>query len=342
MKEDASRLNRSLVKIGDDGPDDPVPGDLTFVTTLPSEPSPAPPDVRTADEAGSDAAMRRELARLREMLERNSDWIWEVDAQGRYTYASRHCVALLGREPEEVVGRTPFDFMPPDEAERVGQLFGAIAAERRPFAQLLNRNLRKDGSLVVLETSGVPLFDAEGVFCGYRGIDRDITEREAENERLRHMARHDDLTGLPNRMYLREHLTAALAAGRRPGVLSLDLDGFKPINDRLGHASGDRVLAEIGRRLAALAALHGLFAARPGGDEFVVATPDDPAAFAAMVRSVIAAPLAVGSETVRVSASLGAAGALGPEDTVDALLLRADRALYAAKSATGRSTVSDG
>ena len=113
--------------------------------------------------------MRRELTRLREMLEQNSDWIWEVDAQGRYTYASRQCVALLGREPEEVVGRTPFDFMPPDEAERIGRIFAAIAAERRPFAQLLNRNLRKDGRLVVLETSGVPLFGPDGALRGYRG-----------------------------------------------------------------------------------------------------------------------------------------------------------------------------
>ena len=92
-------------------------------------PFPTPP-AEPAD-ARSAEAMRREIARLREMLERNSDWIWEVDAQGRYTYASRHCVALLGREPEEVVGRTPFDFMPPDEAERIGRIFGAIAAEKR-------------------------------------------------------------------------------------------------------------------------------------------------------------------------------------------------------------------
>lgn len=295
-------------------------------------------------ETGTAEAMRRELARLREMLERNSDWIWEVDAQGRYTYASRHCVALLGREPEEVVGRTPFDFMPPDEAERVGRIFGAIAAERRPFAQLLNRNLRRDGSLVVLETSGIPLFAADGTFCGYRGIDRDVTEREMENERLRHVARHDDLTGLPNRMYLREHLAGRLAAGGALGVVSLDLDGFKPVNDRFGHAAGDRVLAEIGRRLAAIAARHGLFAARPGGDEFVLIVPDDPAALAETVRIAIAAPIAIGAETVRVRASLGTAR-LRPDDTVDALLARADRALYEAKEPGqrgGRAPVSGG
>lgn len=304
--------------------------------TLPPNRSAAPPPETAAEDTFAAEAMRRELARLREMLEQNSDWIWEVDAQGRYTYASRQCVALLGRQPEEVVGCTPFDFMPPDEAERIGRIFAAIAAERRPFAQLLNRNLRKDGRLVVLETSGVPLFGPEGELRGYRGIDRDVTEREAENERLRHVARHDDLTGLPNRMYLREHLAGRLSIGRRLGVLCLDLDGFKPVNDRLGHAAGDLVLTEIGRRLAELAMLQGLFAARPGGDEFVLIVPDGATVSIETVRAVIAAPIAVAAETVRVCASFGAARAAGPEDTVDALLARADRALYASKALAGK------
>lgn len=294
-----------------------------------------PSDAPRAEDSSD--AMRRELARLREMLELNSDWIWEVDAQGRYTYASRQCVALLGHEPEEVLGRTPFDFMPPEEAERVGRLFGAIASERRPFSQLLNRNLRKDGSLVVLETSGVPLFDEQGTFCGYRGIDRDVTEREAATERLRRAARHDDLTGLPNRMFLREHLAARLAASERPiGVLCLDLDDFKPVNDRLGHAAGDRVLAEIGRRLSELAARYGLFAARPGGDEFVLVGAMEPARLVPVIRSAITAPIAIGQDAVRVGTGIGTAR-VGGADTVDDVLGRADRALYDAKAEAKRA-----
>lgn len=116
-----------------------------------------------------------DLAHLRDLLDNNSDWIWEVDAQGRYTYCSAMVVALLGRPPEEVLGKTPFDFMPPAEAARVGQAFGAIVAAARPFSGLVNRNQRPDGSIVVLETSGVPLFDANGLLRGYRGIDRDIS-----------------------------------------------------------------------------------------------------------------------------------------------------------------------
>nr|WP_280174767.1 PAS domain-containing sensor histidine kinase [Azospirillum oryzae] len=121
--------------------------------------------------------MRRDRDRYRSLVEVTSDWVWEVDATGRYTYASPQCCTLLGFDPEEVVGRTPFDFMPADEAARVAGEFSAIVSEKRPFSGLVNINRRKDGSLVVLETSGVPLIAPTGELLGYRGVDRDITER---------------------------------------------------------------------------------------------------------------------------------------------------------------------
>jgi len=127
------------------------------------------------DTPGRLPALQDDLAHLRDLLDHNSDWIWEVDAQGRYTYCSAMVMALLGRPPEQVLGKTPFDFMPPAEAARVGQAFGAIVAAARPFSGLVNRNQQPDGTIVVLETSGIPLFDAEGKLRGYRGIDRDIS-----------------------------------------------------------------------------------------------------------------------------------------------------------------------
>ncbi|MFT4172049.1 MAG: diguanylate cyclase [Rhodocyclaceae bacterium] len=116
-----------------------------------------------------------DLERLREIIDLNSDWIWEVDDQGRYVYSSAKGESLLGRPTHEIIGKTPFDFMPPDEAERIGRAFGAIAAKCQPFSGLVNRNMRPDGTIVVLETSGVPLFWPTGEFKGYRGIDRDVT-----------------------------------------------------------------------------------------------------------------------------------------------------------------------
>ncbi|WP_039057305.1 sensor domain-containing diguanylate cyclase [Enterobacter sp. Bisph1] len=112
---------------------------------------------------------------LFELLHNNSDWVWEVDAQGRYTWTSDVVTELLGVPPEEVIGKTPFDFMPPGEAERVAGAFGAIVTEKRAFSGLVNRNQRADGSVVVLETSGIPLFDEQGELRGYRGIDRNIS-----------------------------------------------------------------------------------------------------------------------------------------------------------------------
>lgn len=117
----------------------------------------------------------QEVLRLRDIIAHNSDWLWEVDSQGRYTFCSEHSRQMLGFAPSEVLGKTPFDFMPAEEAARVGAIFAGIVAEQRPFAGLINRNLRSDGRLVVLETSGVPIFDGQGTFCGYRGIDRDVT-----------------------------------------------------------------------------------------------------------------------------------------------------------------------
>ena len=127
--------------------------------------------------------------RFRNLVEATSDWVWEVNAQAEYTYVSPKIRDLLGYEPQEVLGRTPFDLMPPAEAERVRQAFGAIAAGHAPFAMLVNTNRHKDGRAVVLETSGIPIFDAAGAFKGYRGIDRDVTHRVSSEERIRKLSR---------------------------------------------------------------------------------------------------------------------------------------------------------
>ncbi|GAG01199.1 unnamed protein product, partial [marine sediment metagenome] len=123
----------------------------------------------------AEEALRQSEDRFRSLVESTSDWIWEVDENGVYTYVSPRVRDILGYEPEEVIGKTPFDLMPPEEAARVGDAFGELAASREPLVALENTNLHKDGHLVVLETSGVPVFDADGTFRGYRGVDRDIT-----------------------------------------------------------------------------------------------------------------------------------------------------------------------
>jgi len=138
----------------------------------------------------SSVVLRRFLEdkkRFQDLIERTSDWIWEVDEEGRYTYASPRIRDLLGYEPEEVLHKTPFDLMRPEEAKRTREIFATVIARRGPLNSFENANLHKDGRLVVLETSGLPFFDSAGKFRGYRGIDRDITGRkkiEQDRERL--------------------------------------------------------------------------------------------------------------------------------------------------------------
>lgn len=131
------------------------------------------------------AAITASEQRYRDLVESSHDWIWEIDASGRYTYASPQVFEIFGYRPEEIIGKSPFDLMPPAEAERVGQLFAGILARRAPFRRLENVNLRKDGSTIVLATSGVPFFDEQGAFCGYRGMDQDITAQKLAEDKLR-------------------------------------------------------------------------------------------------------------------------------------------------------------
>lgn len=165
-------------------------------------------------------ALEQSEARFRDLIESSPDWVWEVDAQGIYTFASRKIVAQLGYTPEEAIGKTPFDFMPQEEARRVGAIFADIAANKLPFFGLENANLHKQGHEVVLETSGIPILDAEGRLLGYRGIDRDITQRKR------------------NEVALRKAKEAAEASSHAKSLFlsSMSHELRTPLNAILGHA----------------------------------------------------------------------------------------------------------
>jgi PAS domain S-box-containing protein len=133
----------------------------------------------------TEIALKKSEERFRNLTEITSDWIWEVDKNGFYTYVSPKIQDILGYDPEGIIGKTPFDLMPPAEANRVSKIFNSIVASRKTFDCLENLNLHKNGHPVVLETSGIPIFDVDGAFRGYRGIDRDITERKQVEVALR-------------------------------------------------------------------------------------------------------------------------------------------------------------
>jgi len=135
----------------------------------------------------AELSLAESQARYRDLVENTHDWIWEVDELARYTYVSPRVIDFLGYEPEEILGRTPFELMPAEEAERVSELFSKIAEAHLPFNAIENVNLHRDGRRVVLETSGTPIFGPDGEFKGYRGTDRNISERKQleQRERLR-------------------------------------------------------------------------------------------------------------------------------------------------------------
>lgn len=130
----------------------------------------------------AEEALQKSEERFRSLVETTSDWVWEVDRNGAYTYASPRVTDVLGYRPEEILGTTPFDLMSAEEAAPIKAEFQRIVASGRPFERLENRNRHKDGRMIVMETSGVPVFGENGMLVGYRGIDRDITEFKKSQE----------------------------------------------------------------------------------------------------------------------------------------------------------------
>ena len=127
--------------------------------------------------------LKQSEKRFRDVALSSADWIWEVDAQGKYTFVSEGSKRILGYKSKEVIGKSPFDFMSKAEAQRVGKIFQSIVAKKSPIVDLENWNVTKSGKKVLLLTNGVPVLDEKGILKGYRGVDKDITEqKEAEEE----------------------------------------------------------------------------------------------------------------------------------------------------------------
>jgi len=155
-----------------------------------------------AQRARTEEELRRSDDKFRGIVETMTDLIWEVDEDDRYAYVSPRALDLLGYSPEEVLGKRPWEFMAVEDAGKFKEAFDSVAGARKPFGLFENISIRKDGTLVVVETSALPVFDKEGVYAGYRGVHRNVTPRkEAEdalkksNERLENAQRIARLGG---------------------------------------------------------------------------------------------------------------------------------------------------
>ncbi len=133
----------------------------------------------------AEQALHESEERFRDMALISSDWLWETDSTGCYTYCSEQVKNVLGYEAGEILGKTVFELMCPDEAARAGKVVKKLVKARQPIVDLENWNISRDGTEVCLLTNSVPMYDREGVFVGYRGVDKDITERKRAEKSLR-------------------------------------------------------------------------------------------------------------------------------------------------------------
>jgi diguanylate cyclase (GGDEF)-like protein/PAS domain S-box-containing protein len=287
-------------------------------------------DVSAAIHAQSEVANARE--HLSAVLESTSDGCFSLDREWRITYVNSKGAAWLGRDRRDLLGKVIWDEFP----EAVGGPFHQTyyrAAARQEAASCESFYAPLNSWI---EARAYPSKDGLTVFFA------NITERKEAESRLVYQATHDSLTGLHNRFSCLRALDTALALDSMVGVLFIDLDHFKEVNDAHGHQSGDQALQEIGRRLAAFADAD-TTVARISGDEFVFvlanAREDAAVELAGAVLQRMAEPIAVDHLKVAVGASIGIALGEAGKHTPDELLNNADAAMYAAK-ANGRHTYS--
>ncbi|HYI62367.1 MAG TPA: sensor domain-containing diguanylate cyclase [Acidimicrobiales bacterium] len=280
---------------------------------------------------GSTVSAVRQHQRLATVVcDGTSDLIASFDLDGRIRSVNPACEAVLGYTPEQMVGQDRAAFMAPGPQDRPAPAPGSpeAAAPRRVERCFLHRR----GHEVWLELEVQPDLDAGLVYV----IGRDVSDRRRTEDELRHRADHDALTGAANRSRLLARLERELRGPRRLFLLYADLDGFKAVNDRHGHATGDAVLVEAVDRIRAVVRPADLVA-RLSGDELCVLLPapvseGDAHDTARDIAATIARPFLVGEDEIRVTASVGVAASL-PSDQPGDVLERADQAMYERKRA---------
>jgi diguanylate cyclase (GGDEF)-like protein len=284
---------------------------------------------------------------LREFEDSGADWLWQTDTGRCVTHTSPRFAYALEADPKAIEGQPLLKLIAGDSWE-TGQYPEALhelaerLKRREPFSNLIVP-VTINGVRRWWELSASPRQSESGAFLGFRGVGSDVTEQRESAEKISHLARFDTLTGLPNRLQLTEALGQALADAdqwrRRCGFMMIDLDRFKAVNDTLGHPVGDRLLAQVAKRLKMIMSANEL-CGRLGGDEFAVVLKDasDAGYVATVAKNIIdtlSKPYEVDQNTLFIGASVGSA--VGPMDgrTVELLMRSADLALYRSKEDGG-------
>ena len=274
---------------------------------------------------------------LNDFEEGVSDWLWETEVEGCLRHAPARMAAAPGCRIEDIQGQVLVVVLA--RHSRDGDHDGTIAAVAqamigRDALQAVTLALRVEGLDRWWTLNGKPCFSASGEFQGYRGVGSDVTSDWEAELRIGYIATHDVLTGLSNRAAFQEALNTACDSAA--ALLCIDLDGFKAVNDRFVHGTGDMLLVAVARLLRKLAPRTDMVS-RLGGDEFaILLTSQGRGEVEALATSLVArvgVPFRIETELLTIGASVGIA--VAPEDATDAakLLGRADLALYSAKQA---------
>ena len=284
---------------------------------------------------------------LREYEDSDADWLFQLDKNRRLRSVSPRLAFALRRDLTELEG-VSFIKLISGTAWETGKFSSSVhllaekLKDRESFSNLVVE-VQIGGERRWWELSGTPMLDENGVYAGFRGVGSDVTAQQESSEKIAYLARYDTLTELPNRLMLHEALGDALRYAEkwrsRCAFLMIDLDRFKAVNDSLGHQVGDRMLAEVAKRLKALMG-EGQLCGRLGGDEFGVVIKDaaEKSQIEKLAQSIIvrlSEPYKINDHLLYVGASVGSA--IGPRDghSVEELMRNADLALYRSKDAGG-------
>jgi diguanylate cyclase (GGDEF)-like protein/PAS domain S-box-containing protein len=283
---------------------------------------------------------RGEHELLEAFLEHIPDNVYFKDRDSRFVCISRAMADYFGLAgPEQAVGKTDSDIFSSEHADQALADEQEIIRTGQAKIGMEEKETWPDGHESWALTTKVPLKDRHGKIIGTMGISHNITDRKQAELRIRYMALHDALTGLPNRILLEDRLAQAIALARRNqqsvAVLMLDLDRFKNVNDSFGHYVGDRLLEAVSKRLQASLRDSDILA-RLGGDEFVIGVPmvaDNRGieTVAQKVLSTLGEPFRIEGHELQVSASIGISVYPSDGENSEALLQFADAAMYEAK-----------
>ncbi|XUO87289.1 diguanylate cyclase [Halomonas sp. KM072] len=291
-----------------------------------------------------EAALRSSEQRFRQLVEQANDIIYTLNAEGTLTYVSPNWPRILGHEVEEVLGQNMSFVLHPEDLEACQRYIEKVYCTGEPQGVIEYRVQHANGEWRWHFTNGAPLLDEQGRVMSFLGISHDVTPRREMEQTMLHLAQHDTLTDLPNRSLFFSHLSSAIAQAKRCdtplALLFIDLDDFKPVNDRFGHGVGDQLLQAVAQRLRQRLR-GGDHVGRIGGDEFVAMLggpvgAEEALRVADQLCQALAVPFTLSVGEVHVSASIGVA--LLPLHAAEesTLIHCADQAMYQAK-AQGRN-----